>query len=227
MSRARVKVALTWGERYADEQRASYRQRLRDAGLHPIDFNKPGRSLDDCAGLVLTGGVDIDPARYGAEPHRRTEQPNSPRDAFELTLLEEALQRDLPVLAICRGHQLLNVCLGGSLVQHIESGEHTSHGAPSRESRWHDVEVLPSTRLAEIAGTGRVRVNSRHHQAVTAETLAPSLMASAVSPDGLIEAVEGAGRWVMGVQWHPERQEPEEPNFSLISGRIFTALLPL
>jgi gamma-glutamyl-gamma-aminobutyrate hydrolase PuuD len=219
----RLRVALTRGEIFPGSRIGDYRRALREVGLEPIDYHERARSLDGCAGLVLSGGADVDPNRYGAEPHPKTQRPNQERDAFELALLEEALNRDLPVLAICRGHQLLNVCFGGRLLQHIESGEHRSHAAMPHESRWHDVEVLPGNTLSGALETGRARVNSRHHQAVEMSTLATGLTALATSHDGLVEAVEGPGRWVVGVQWHPERLESSEPSFAPMSRRLFEA----
>lgn len=167
---------------------------------------------DDClpqsaGGLLLTGGVDVNPALYGEKRGPETDRPNRARDANELKLLGEALDRDLPVLCICRGHQLLNVAFGGSLLQHIRGDPHRAQA--SGESRWHDVTVVGRTRLARIYGAGvTMRVNSRHHQGVTSDRLAPGLAVAARSADGFVEAVESeAHRWVVGVQWHPERPE--------------------
>ncbi len=144
------------------------------------------------------------------------------RDDLEASLLQEALDADLPVLAICRGHQLLNVVLGGSLLQHIESGEHVAQRDEARSSRWHEVPLTPSTRLADALGRERMQVNSRHHQAVTPARLAPGLTVAAMTEDGLVEAMEStAHRWVVGVQWHPEREESSE--FSTLSTALFRA----
>ena len=167
---------------------------------------------DDCLpesanGLLLTGGVDVNPALYGEKRGPETDRPNRARDANELTLLGQALARDLPVLCICRGHPRLNVAFGGSLIQHIPGDPHRAEA--SGESRWHDVTVAGRTRLARIYGaSATMRVNSRHHQGVTPDRLAPGLAIAARSPDGFVEAVESdAHRWVVGVQWHPERPE--------------------
>ncbi len=158
-------------------------------------------------GLLLTGGVDVNPRLYNEKRAPETASPNRPRDANELKLLQQALDRDVPVLCICRGHQLLNVALGGALLQHIDGDPHRAR--PNGESRWHDVAVEPGTRLASIYGPKpAMRVNSRHHQGVTPDRLAPGLDVSARSPDGFIEGVESRShRWVAGVQWHPERPE--------------------
>jgi putative glutamine amidotransferase len=136
-------------------------------------------------------------------------------------LLRQALASDLPVLAICRGMQLLNVCLGGSLLQHIDSGGHV---AGEGGSAWHEVSVEPGTKLHGVLGATRVTVNSRHHQAVTPDRLAPGLRITALSDDGLVEGVEGLSqRWLVGVQWHPERLEDDAPAFISNNNRLFSA----
>ena len=161
----------------------------------------------DAQGLLLTGGVDVDPRLYGERRGPHTDRPKPERDANELALLRQALERDLPVLAVCRAHQLLNVAFGGSLHQHVEGDGH--RWQDGGESRWHTVRLQGDSRLAEVYGAGAVlRVNSRHHQAVTADRLSLELKAVALSLDGLVEAAESPRhRWVVGVQWHPERPE--------------------
>ena len=150
-----------------------------------------------------------------------TQAPVPARDAMELTLLRQALEQDLPVLAICRGLQLLNVCLGGSLLQHIDNGLHV---AGEDGSAWHEVSVEDGTKLHGVLDATRVVVNSRHHQAVTPDRLAPGLRITAMSVDGLVEGVEGLSqRWLVGVQWHPERLEDEAPSFNSESRRLFGA----
>ena len=189
------------------ERTRHYYESIRKAGGEPLVVDGPELPAD-AAGLLLTGGVDVDSRLYGEGRDARTERPNRPRDAHERLLLQQALERDVPVLAVCRGHQFLNVAMGGSLVQHIEGDGHRADDAG--ESRWHTVSLVDGGgRLGGVYGTRReLRVNSRHHQAVTADRLAPSLVALAYSPEGLVEAVESRGqRWVVGVQWHPERPE--------------------
>lgn len=158
-------------------------------------------------GLLLTGGVDLDPQLYGEKRGPRTDRPHKERDEHELGLLQQALDRDLPALCICRGHQLLNVGLGGSLVQHVENPAH--RWLDGGDSNWHEVTVLDGGRLAGVYRAGAVlTVNSRHHQGITAERLAPGLQVVARARDGLIEGVESTShRWAVGVQWHPERPE--------------------
>jgi putative glutamine amidotransferase len=221
-----TKIGVTRWEDVAGESVERYWQRLRDVGLEPVDLHDACSSLDGLRGLVLTGGVDIEPSRYGAERHEKVRRTDPDRDEFELGLLDEALRQDLPILAICRGHQLLNVCFGGTLLQHIESGLHVAdyriEGYPSRS---HLVALIEGSRLGEWLADGRVTVNSRHHQAVTPDCLAPGLIATAISDDGLVEAIESANHaWVVGVQWHPERDEPQIAGFVAGSRRLFEQL---
>ena len=163
--------------------------------------------LDRLDGLLLSGGIDVDPALYGQPRHPKLGRVDRRRDDFELALTREALARDLPILAICRGHQVLNVATGGSLVQDIPSELKgtVTHDAPGRRTRRsHAIDVEPASKLGEILGGGPLAVNSFHHQAIDA--LGKGLVVSARSPkDGLVEGVELPGRsFVVGVQWHPE-----------------------
>jgi putative glutamine amidotransferase len=205
------------------ERLKRYWDALRNAGIEPIDYGDPGRSLKDCAGLLLTGGIDVDPARYGESRHASVEEVSPERDTHEAGLLWQALEFDKPVLAICRGHQLLNVCLGGKLLQDIESGTHRWLEAEGYPSQFHEVAIESSTKLHDVLGVDKTTVNSRHHQAVTADFLAPGLRVSALSGDGLVEGVESEiHTWVVGVQWHPERVE-ENKAFNESSRRLFAA----
>lgn len=217
------RVAVARWQDVPGERLYRYWDSLRNAGIDPVDFAEPGLSLKDCAGLLLTGGIDIDPARYAEARHPSVEEVNASRDSYEAGLLRQALEADKAVLAICRGHQLLNVCLGGSLLQDIEGGEHVAYQQEGYPSRFHEVAIEPDTRLRALLGTDRVVVNSRHHQAVTPERLATGLRVSALSSDGLVEAVESERHaWVLGVQWHPEREE-EIDDFNTASRRLFAA----
>jgi gamma-glutamyl-gamma-aminobutyrate hydrolase PuuD len=154
-------------------------------------------SLDGVDGLCLAGGSDVDPALYGAARLPLTEPPDPDRDLLESALLRDALARNLPVLAICRGLQLLNAVLGGTLDQHIEGHDHHK----LRDA--HEIRIAPGSRLERILGTQDYVVNSRHHQA--AAKLARGLLLAATAPDGVVEALEIPGkRFVLAVQWHPE-----------------------
>lgn len=168
--------------------------------VDPEDVRLP----DDAVGLVLTGGGDVDPHLYGAEPHARSYNVSRRRDEFELELLGQALDRDMPVLAICRGMQLLNVRLGGTLDQNItDTPGRLDHDRDRvRAEAAHDVEIEPGTVLAGIFGTS-AHVNSHHHQGL--DVVARGLDEIAWAPDGVLEAVVMPDRsWAVGVQWHPE-----------------------
>ena len=154
-------------------------------------------------GLLLSGGADIDPMHYGDGAHPRTalSEGSRQRDALEIPLLRAALARDLPVLGVCRGMQVLNVALGGTLHQHIDHHAEQADGHPA----FHEVQFDPASRLAAMLGiVDTIETNSLHHQALKA--IAPGLDVVAYSPDGTVEAVESSQhRWVIGVQCHPER----------------------
>jgi putative glutamine amidotransferase len=171
------------------------------AMLPPDDVAHAAATVARLDGVVIAGGPDVDPSRYGAERSPRTGPPAPERDAWELALIEAALASGTPLLGICRGMQLLNVALGGTLVQHLE-GHVGQVGVFGR----HTVKPVPGTRYAEVAPES-VSVPTHHHQAV--DRLGDGLMASAYAEDGTVEAVEppGAAGWVLGVQWHPEMGE--------------------
>lgn len=153
--------------------------------------------------LVIVGGDDVDPRRYGEAPGPFTTFVDPERDEFESALIEAAIERGIPLLGVCRGAQLLNVVRGGSLHQHLATGEGESHGsyAYPRAHRSHPLSTLPGSLVAEFYGA-ETRVNSFHHQAV--DRLGDGLVATAVAPDGIVEAIELTGADVVGVQWHPE-----------------------
>jgi putative glutamine amidotransferase len=163
--------------------------------------------LDRLDGLLLSGGVDVDPALFGEAPHPKLRRVDRRRDDLEIALVREALRRHLPILAICRGIQVLNVATGGTLIQDLPSaltgGERHDRPEP-RDRRVHEIEAKPGTRLRQILGEDTMSVNSFHHQAVG--RLGDGLVASARCPeDDVIEGIEQPGRrFVVGVQWHPE-----------------------
>ena len=217
---ARPLVAVTASTRTEDgvtrvRLNDAYVRALADAGLVPLVVPPLARTddlgplLDVVDGLVLTGGEDVDPARYGARAHPRLGTVHAERDAAELALVRAARERALPTLAICRGIQLLNVALGGTLVQDLPSERpaalaHDPAGR-GRAERTHAVEVQAGSRLAGALGATRLEVNSLHHQAV--DRAAPELVAVAHAPDGVVEGMESAAgtAWpVLAVQWHPE-----------------------
>jgi putative glutamine amidotransferase len=200
---------------------AAYVTALENAGLIPLivpplsNTNAAAAVLDSVAGLVLTGGEDVDPARYGEKRHEKVRNVNVARDATEAALIEEAQARGTPVLAICRGIQILNVALGGTLVQDIPSQCETDidHDEDTpRDSRSHEISIEPGSLIAKAIGTDHARVNSFHHQSV--KRVAEGMRVTARSSDGVIEGIESTDEdwWVMGVQWHPEEMtESAEP----------------
>jgi len=164
-------------------------------------------------GLLLMGGPDVDPQLYGEQPHASVYGVDRFQDDFEIELLRAALECNKPVLAVCRGIQLVNVALGGSLIQHIieDNGiEHRPRNFPTdAEFAVHDIEILEGSQVHQAIGTTHVSGASFHHQALG--TLGAGLTAVGWSSDGLIEAVEHSTHWLLGVQWHPEDTADEDP----------------
>ena len=197
-------------ERYV--LKAAYMQMLEGLGAVPMimplttDETVLGRFLDLCDGLVLSGGADIDPARYGQIDEGLCGGISPLRDEVEIALCCRAVERDMPVLGICRGHQILNVALGGTMYQDLKVQQGTSfeHMVPNPLGGMvHEVAIVPGSPLAALQGGETMTVNSRHHQAV--RDVAPGLVVQATSSDGVIESVYLPGkRFVWGVQWHPE-----------------------
>lgn len=196
---------------------ASYLAALEREHMTPVLLT-PAHSPDAvaallaiCDGLVLTGGADVDPARFGATPHPALGSVVPERDALEWHVLELALQRNLPVLGICRGCQVLNVYLGGTLYQDLPAelpGALAHEQAGGWSEHAHEVRIAEDSRLRDIVGSATLSTNSFHHQ--SARDVAPALRAVAVSEDGVIEALESREHaWVVGVQWHPERGPAE------------------
>lgn len=172
----------------------------------PVDDAIAQRVLDGLDGLVITGGRDVDPTRYGQSPHTTTDQPALERDAWEFALLRGALARSLPVLGICRGAQVLNVALGGTLHQHLPDViGHPRHQVGNAVFTTTSVRTVPGTRLASLIGEGS-EAQCYHHQAI--DGLGDGLIVSAQdAADGVVEAVEVPGEhFVLAVQWHPEER---------------------
>jgi putative glutamine amidotransferase len=172
-------------------------------------------TLDALDGVILSGGGDLDPELYGAEPHDETDAPRAERDAAELRLLEAALDRDMPVLAICRGSQLLNVARGGDLVQHLpETVGHEQHRHEPGSFSDHDVKVEAGSRLGGLLGD-RAPVKSHHHQGYG--RIGSGLREVAWAEDGVVEGLEDVDkRFALGVLWHPEAGE----DFALFQGLV-------
>jgi len=196
-----------------------YQAALQSAGIEYFMASAEApRSLEGFSGLLLMGGTDVNPARYGEARQIETDEPDDRRDELELSLIAEALQRDTPILAICRGLQIINVQHGGTLLQNVEG--HRVLTPADKGKPAHEVVIEPDTLLSRIAaGADRWEVNSRHHQAIG--RVGESLRVSARDPgSGVIEAVERPDkRFVVAVQWHPENQVATKVE----AARLFTA----
>ena len=190
----------------------AYTEALAAAGLLPLVLPPLApeiavRMLDSIAGLVLTGGEDVDPAHYDVPPHAAAGDPHAGRDACELALARVARDRAIPTLAICRGAQVVNVAFGGTLIQDIPSEcsgtlDHDPRGA--RRQRVHTVQIEPGSELARAVGATELATNSSHHQAV--DRLGDGLRITARTSDGIVEGLESTDPawWMVAVQWHPE-----------------------
>ena len=200
---------------------ADYSRDVRAAGGLPVllpTVGDPLEYLPHLDGVLLSGGADIEPARYGEEPDGRGDY-EPERDALEMTLLEGARERGIPVLGICRGLQVINVAAGGSLHQHVEA--HACYDV-SPDSRVHPVAFEPGTELAALYGgsdgnVAGISVNSVHHQ--TVDRLGPGLRVGARSDDGTVEGLESDDGMVLAVQWHPEMLREPEPVFDWLITR--------
>ncbi len=199
-----------------EEKALPYLKALQAVGLEPL-LAKPGVALPsilDIKGVVLSGGNDLNPARYGQSVHEKTVDIDDERDAMELQILQQALALRLPALCICRGMQLLNVHFGGTLYQDISDHAVVTRKNPGKVV--HEVGIAPGSKLRDIFEQASVGVNSRHHQAV--DSLGTGLNISAIALDGTIEGIELEGApFVVGVQWHPEDQVPG----NAANGRLF------
>ena len=216
-----MRIALTLGSDAPKVEENDYIRALVEAGFksEEIVVLKPGETPEGrFDGVVLAGGLDVEPALYGVEDPHPTVEVDPGRDTTELAVFDAARRDGVPALGICRGMQMINVALGGTLHQDIPS-EHPSevtHNVKGKHPtrRDHAVLVKQGTRLSEITQAQEIQVNSRHHQAV--EKLAPGVVVSALAPDGLVEAFEAAQPWLLAVQWHPENLRTDGP-----SKRIF------
>lgn len=211
-------VVRTWDGNERTGINAAYVRSVLAAGGVPVILSPAlgpsyaPRALDGIDGLLLSGGEDIHPSWYGAEPSPHLYPPSRERDLFELALFATARQREMPILGICRGIQLVNVGLGGTLYQDLPSerpGGVAHDPGSARDARSHTIKLLPGSRAAEALGGTALTVNSFHHQAV--DRLATGLVASGWSPDGLIEAAEAPADapWLLAVQWHPEEMHAD------------------
>jgi putative glutamine amidotransferase len=218
------RIAVTFGSTGPGRSGSNYLDCLTRAGAEAVPLT-PGQELEplyrDLDGVLLTGGPDVDPALYGEPPDPELGTVDRLRDEMEIELLRVALRLDFPVLAICRGHQLLNVALGGRLQQHIPSDSHRALEGGRGASQFHKVLIEEGSALAELLGPAPRTVNSRHHQAVRPGMIADGLLPSAISLDGIVEGLESpTHRFVLSVQWHPERPEVAEAEAPLFQALV-------
>jgi putative glutamine amidotransferase len=212
----RPRIALTLSHPAPErvDTRHFYRAALEGAGAEVVELYPGDTMPDDIHGLLISGGGDVDPVRYG-EANAGSHNIDNERDDLEFESYERATVLGVPVLGICRGFQLLNVAHGGKLIQDVEG-----HAAPDdahATNAHEDVRPLPGSRLATATGGAPLTVNSRHHQAITTDILGAGLTATA-SVDDFVEAFEATAddHWVVGVQWHPERIAEVSPGTTKI-----------
>ena len=212
---------VIWRDTEVNIAQRNYSETVAAAGGIPVllpaeerSAEDPSELLDVMDALVLSGGADLDPASYGAEPHPKTVNYKAARDRFEVALCRGAVERDMPVIGICRGMQLLNVALGGTLVQHL--GEGTQHVETPGTFSTHEVRIEPGSLAARTVGAERTEVRSHHHQAL--DRLGEGLEPVGWSvPDDLVEAVELQGRsFCVGFLWHPEELRDTAPFAALV-----------
>jgi len=201
-------VVPFWDEKYLVAYAEAIRREGADVVPWPMREATGGPDLAHCDGLMLIGGGDVEPGRYGAvDPAGRCRHVEPRRDDCEIAALEEALGRDLPILAVCRGQQVLAVARGGVL--HLDIAAEVAGSVPHDRGKddldAHPAAVAPGSRLAAVMGSEALVVNSRHHQAVRADRPGTGLRITAWAPDGVVEALESpAHGFVVAVQWHPE-----------------------
>ena len=209
------------------DPQSAYRKAIEDQGGEIVILGQTdpaaelAKKLSGLDGVLLPGGIDIDPKAYGEERHPKLEKTDESLDRMQFAVLRHAQEHTLPVLGICLGHQTINVFLGGSLYQDIPSQVHPDVPVVHRGGTppAHPITIQPDSMLHEILGADRLPVNSYHHQAIN--RLAPGLVATARSEDGLIEAVEGTGKqFILGVQFHPERSTGTDPRMKSIFKRF-------
>lgn len=221
----RPKIGITSWHYLDDDERwqailEGYPRAILEAGglplILPTTSTEPviaDAYLDIIDGLLLTGGADVHPSFYDQTVLERCGEIDEERDRFEVELVHAARGRDVPLLGICRGLQVLNVALGGSLYQDLSYRQQTdpAHQSPRdrRREPVHQIAIAEGSRLAAILGARELRVTSTHHQII--RDLAPGLTVNAVAPDGVVEGVEGTGRFLLAVHWHPERMFTHHP----------------
>lgn len=200
------RIGITTSPRRGYDYYDTYRKAVEGAGAVAVDVPAGTRALPDVDGLLLPGGWDVDPELYGQPADPATGPIDRELDDTELRLIKLAYDEQLPIMGICRGQQVINVALGGSLRQHIEGHEVRAYG---RGHLAHTIDVEATSELGRAAGEHQIKVNSLHHQAV--EELAPGLVQTARGDDGTVEALESADGLISAVQCHPEELTGDAP----------------
>ena len=203
---SRPRIGITTSPLIGDDYYIPYRHAVDAAGAEPVNLPAGTADLPEVDGLLLPGGWDVDPARYGEAPDPKLGRIDKELDDTELRLFAQARDRGLPVLGICRGQQVINVAMGGSLIQHLDGHEVRAYG---RSHLAHAIEVDPGSELGRAAGEDEIRVNSLHHQAI--DKLAPGLTQTARDDEGTVEGVETSDGLIVAVQCHPEELTTDLP----------------
>ncbi len=206
LSGDRPRIGITVHPRRGLEHYVPYRKAIEVAGAEAIELLPGTPALPDVDGLLLPGGWDVDPSFYGEKPDDKVGPTDRELDRTELEMFRQAREKQLPVLGICRGQQVINVAMGGSLIQHLD--EHDAR-AIGRRHLAHTIEVEPDSELARAAGEDTIPVNSLHHQAI--KKLGAGLHQSARGEDGTVEGVESDDGLIVAVQCHPEELTADLP----------------
>jgi putative glutamine amidotransferase len=206
LPKSRPKIGITVHPKRGLEYFEPYRRAVIAAGAETVDLVPGTKTLPAVDGLLLPGGWDVDPSFYGEKRDDKVQEVDPELDQTELSLFQQAREREIPVLGICRGQQVINVAMGGTLVQHLEGHEVRALG---RSHLAHVIEVDPSSELGRAAGGPKVRVNSLHHQAI--KRLGEGLQQSARGEDGTVEGVETDDGLIVAVQCHPEELTVDMP----------------
>ena len=205
-SDTRPRIGITTSPRRGDDYYIPYKRAVEAVGAQPVDLPPGTGSLPDLDGLLLPGGWDVDPALYGEAPDPKVGPIDRELDDTELRLFALARDQRLPVMGICRGQQVINVAMGGSLRQHLEGHEVRTFG---RSHLAHSIHVEPRSELGRAAGDDSLKVNSLHHQAI--DKIAPGLVETARDDDGTVEGVETSDGLIVAVQCHPEELTGDLP----------------
>ena len=202
----RPKIGITVSPQRGEKYYVPYLKAVEAAGAEPVELPPGTPELPEVDGLLLPGGWDVDPAFYGEAKDEKVGPIDRDLDETELELFRQAREQDIPILGICRGQQVINVAMGGSLQQHLDGHEVRQFG---RNHLAHAIEVDPRSELGRAAGDKKIRVNSLHHQAI--DKLAPGLVQTASGDDGTVEAIETADGLIVAVQCHPEELAADLP----------------